>query len=108
MNRIRRVSMTVAHREVSLTVTHTTETTHIPRAKGIPGESELNEEHAPDLCPICGGSWLADFSTAVKEACISLDRLQAAVIDNQIHLRQQADGIVRICNRSFQQLKESS
>jgi hypothetical protein len=101
MNRLRRISLKVEHRTISVTWTQTTQ---------IAGEAypphKPNDAGQPDTCPDCGGPWLPDFSTAILDTHCSLDLLQTALQNNRLHLQYLPDGQLRVCERSFEQIRE--
>ena len=102
MNGSRRISLRIEHRAISVSVTQTT---------GNPEESDFSQNANDDApapnCPDCGSPWLSDFATALRDAPISLELLQSAILNRRLHLQPLAEGQFRVCERSFQQVFEA-
>jgi hypothetical protein len=93
MKRIRRISLTVEHREVSVTITQNA-TGSEDFATAQMGRASVR----PEKCPDCGAPWLADSHGALREAFLA-DFL------GHLHLHCQPDGQFSVCERSFQQFR---
>lgn len=99
MKRIRRVSLRVERREISITLS--------PSAASAGGEAPGDfDGQRPDVCPHCGAAWLPDFGTALREAHVGVELLQIAIRDRRLHLHSLPDGQFRVCERSFQTMRE--
>jgi hypothetical protein len=103
MNRLRRISVRVEQREVSVSITQTTTISGEPGAGPTPKESGQ-----PGNCPDCGAPWLPDLSTALRDAHISLEVLRTALLENRVHLQNLPGGLFRVCERSFKTIKETN
>jgi hypothetical protein len=108
MKRIRRVTVKVEQRDISITVTQTV------AGDGRSGPSEPldstarteAESIAPEVCPDCGAAWVSDFAAALKDFQIPLALLRAALLDHRLHSSWLADGQFRVCERSLKSIRD--
>lgn len=106
MSRIRRISMTVAHREISVSVAQTSVTDDSRRTGEPTGRGEAPQ--SSDICPECGAPWISGFAGVLKDFSIPLEQLQAAILDRRLHSHWLPDGQFRVCERSLKTIKETS
>jgi hypothetical protein len=102
MKRIRRVYLRAEHREVSVTITQTTE-----GGGGVAAWPDSGGGVSPDVCPECGSFWTTDLQSALKELSTHLASLQSAILDHRLHSYWMPDGQVRVCERSLKAIKET-
>lgn len=103
MTRIRRISLKVERREVSLSITQTVTTRG--DADGGHTSSEANQ---PATCRDCGSPCLANSQNVLLETQIGLNLLQLAIFAHRLHIQRGLDGQLWICERSLEQIKEAS
>jgi len=98
MTKIRRVSIRIEHREVTISIRQT--------AAGDAGNDEGGGVR-PEVCPQCGGPWMPDFQVALRQTPIGLEQLQAVLGSRELHFHAQDGGRFSVCEQSFQQLRET-
>ena len=101
MKRVRRISLSVEHREVSISIAQTVVTSGEARPTEMPGDAAQSQ-----TCPDCGAPWLPNFRQALQESQIDLGLVLAAILDHRLHLQHRPDGQLQVCERSLQQIKE--
>ena len=106
MKRMRRLTLHIEHRQITLAVTPT------PRANTRPSAEENNRSHGssspvPPGCPMCGGSWDFVIAQPSDQTPASAQALQSMLRNAGIHLHLSEDGELRICGQSFQLFKET-
>ena len=97
MKRTKRLSIEVRHREVTITVQGST--LHVQ-------DSEPDAASAPAACPTCGSPWIARVAPADGDAPTSIDSIHRALQQSGLHVQVSLAGELRICQRSFEELKE--
>jgi hypothetical protein len=103
MTRIRRISLRVERREISLSITQAGTT------PGEAGEAQTpNNAIPPNACPDCGSPWLPDLQKALLDGKIELNLLQSAILAHRLHLQRGPDGELWVCERSLEQIKEAT
>ena len=96
MKRTQRLSIELRHREVSITVEGST----------------LHRDKAPDtakamtVCPTCGSHWITIAAQVDGDIPASADRLGRVLQQFGLHMQLSPAGQLRICQRSFEELKE--
>ena len=93
----RRISIEYRHREVTITVEGST--LHVQ-------DSEPDAENAPTGCPTCGSSWITRVAPADGDGPASVDRICRALQQSGLHVQVTPTGQLRICQKSFEELKE--
>ena len=93
----KRLSIEFRHREVTLSVAGAT--LHVQ-------ESESDTMHSPAFCPTCGGPWIAVAGGVEGETPANTDRIRDALRHSGLHLQVSPAGQLRICQRSFEAIKE--
>jgi hypothetical protein len=101
MTKIRRVSIRIQHREVTLSLTQTVHPNGEHR-----GESDGTGGVRPDVCPECGGPWMPDFQQELRQTRIGLEQLEAMIRNRRLHFHSQADGRFWVCQWSFHHMRE--
>ena len=105
MKLIRRVSISVEHREVSASITQTI--TPTGTTSGDSGSPDAPKDaNPPANCPECGGAFFLNIQDALHQGYIDPVLLQSAPLNSRLHFQRQPDGWFWICRRSLQQLKE--
>jgi hypothetical protein len=94
----RRISITMERTELTISITQ-----HVAPGGAISAEGP----GPPELCPQCGGAWIANFQATALQGGIGPGRLQAAAAGERLHLHCSAQGEVWICERSLEELKNS-
>jgi predicted Zn-ribbon and HTH transcriptional regulator len=97
MKKTRRLSIEYRHREVTITIEGST--LHVQ-------DSEPEAAHAPAACPTCGSPWITMVAPAVADMPDGVDRIRRALQQSGLHLQVSPAGQLRICQRSFEELKE--
>jgi hypothetical protein len=105
MKLIRRISISVEHREVSASITQTIiQTGTMSGDSGSPDAPK--DANPPANCPECGGAGFLNVQEALHQGHIDPVLLQSALLNSRLHFQRQPDGRFWICRRSLQQLKE--
>lgn len=105
MKLIRRISISVEHREVSASITQTI--TPTKTSSGDSGSADAPKDaNPPANCPECGGAVFLKVPDALHQGHIDPVLLQSALLNSRLHFQRQPDGRFWICLRSLQQLKE--
>ncbi len=94
----KRLSIEFQHREVTISVAGAT--LHVQ-------DSESDALHSPAFCPTCGGPWITILARMEGEAPANTDRIRHALQQSGLHLQVSPLGQLRICQRSFEQFKET-
>jgi len=102
LRRRRRISMRVEHRQASLSITEDVATPGEFRPALAPQEAQPSA-----ACPSCGAPWHLSLQNVLADGQIAPDLLQAAVLDRRLHVQQQLDGQVWICEESVRQIRET-
>ena len=103
MKRIRRISLSIEHREISASITQTIMPTG--PATGDSGLPEAPKDSPPANCPECGSRFMG-FQDALQQGHIDPVLLQASIFNSQLHIQRQPDGQFWICQQSLQLIKE--
>ena len=93
----KRLTIEFQHREVTLSVAGAT--LHVQ-------ESESDAMHAPAFCSTCGGPWIAIARGVEGETPAHIERIRDALHQSGLHLQVSPAGQLRICQRSFEAIKE--
>lgn len=93
----KRLSIEFHHREVTVSVAGAT--LHVQ-------DSESDATRPPTLCPTCGGSWITMVARVEGETLANTDRIRHALQQSGLHLQVSPGGQLRICQRSFEEIKE--
>jgi hypothetical protein len=97
MKKTKRLSIEFRHREVTITVEGST--LHVQ-------DSEPDAADAPAACPRCGSPWIAIVASAGGEVPAGVDRLLRVLQQSGLHMQVSPAGQLRICQRSFEEIKE--
>jgi hypothetical protein len=104
--RRRRISMSVEHRQESVSISQTLMTSvqasETSGESGVVGMSMMPPP--PANCPSCGTAWHTPLQAALADGQIGAELLQAAVQDRRLHLQQQPDGQLWVCKQSLREL----
>ena len=93
----KRLSIEFQHREVTLSVAGAT--LHVQ-------DSESDAMPPPAFCPTCGGPWITIVARVEGETPANTDRIRHALQQSGLHLQVSPAGQLRICQRSFEAIKE--
>ena len=97
MKRTKRLSIEFRHREVTIAV---------QGPMLYVQASELDVANASAVCPRCGSPWIIRVSPADGDAPAGVDRIRRALQQSGLHVQVTPAGQLRICQRSFEELKE--
>ena len=97
MKRTQRLSIEFRHREVTVTVEGSTLRVQ---------DSEPDAASAPAACPRCGSPWIAMVASAGGELPAGVDRILRTLQQSGLHMQVSPAGQLRICQRSFEEIKE--
>ena len=97
MKRTKRLSIEFQHREVTITVTGSA-----LQAR----DGEPDTANPPAVCPACGSSWITIVARVDGDAPANADRIHRALQQSGLHVQVSPAGQLRICQRSFEELKE--
>jgi len=97
MKRTTRLSIEFQHREVTVTVQGTT-----LHAR----DNEPRGADSPAICPVCGSPWLTLAAPADGEVPASLESVHRTLQQSGLHMQISQAGQLRVCQRSFEELKE--
>jgi hypothetical protein len=97
MKRTKRLLIEFRHREVTITVEGST--LHVQ-------DSEPDAASAPAACPACGSPWITAFTRAAGDVPAGVDQIHRALRQSGMHAQVSPAGLLRICQRSFEELKE--
>jgi hypothetical protein len=97
MKKTKRLSIEFRHREVTITVQGST--IHVQ-------DSEPDAANASAACPTCGSPWINRVAPADGDAPAGVDRIRRALQQSGLHVQVTPAGQLRICQRSFEELKE--
>jgi len=98
MKRTQRFSIEFHHREVTIAEVGTV--LSVPNAEPVPAESAT-------VCPVCGGCWITIVARVVGDASASTERICHALQGSGLHLQVSPAGQLQICQRSFEEIKET-
>jgi hypothetical protein len=98
MKRTKRLSIEFWHREVVITVEGP--------VLFIPDHEPVRVENAA-VCPTCGGRWITIVARAAGDAPANTDRIYHALQQSGLHLQISSAGELRICHKSFEEIKET-
>jgi len=115
MKRIRRISLSIEHREISVSISQTEMTSGESRSPQMPGDAAQ-----PENCPDCGAPWITVTTVAAHAAesgGANTPSIYRALQQCGAHTQISATGELRICSKSleeigfeesgFQKIKES-
>ena len=98
MKLVRRISISIEHREISASMTQT---------GAMPsnfGSGATNDAQPPATCPACSGPSFLSAEDALRQGHIDAALLQSALANSRIHFQRQPDGRIWICRHSWEQL----
>ena len=97
MKRTKRLSIEFRHREVTITVAGSTLYVQ-----------DVNSGSAdpPSACPACGSPWITAFTRTAGDVPAGVDQIHRALRQSGLHMQVSPAGQLRICQRSFEELKE--
>ena len=98
MKRTKRLSIEFWHREVTITV----EGSGLHVAKNEP----LSDNTAA-VCPTCGSLWIAIVARADGDVPADTERIHRALQQSGLHLQVSPTGQLKICQKSFEEVKET-
>ncbi len=94
MKKTKRISIEFRHREVTITVEGST--LHV----------QDGEPDATLVCPICLSAWVTIAPPAGAALPDGVDQIRRALEQSGLHVQVSPTGQLRICQRSFEELKE--
>jgi hypothetical protein len=97
MRRTKRISIEFQHREVTITVDAST-----VKARGRDSEAPNDKE----VCPDCGSPWITIVEPPDNSLAAGVDRMCDALRASGLHLQVSRSGQIRICKKSFEEIKE--
>lgn len=97
MKKMRRLSIEFRHSEVTITVDGST--LHVQ-------DSEPDAANTASICSICNSPWITVFERTQESAPYGVDRILPALQQSGLHAQISLAGQLRICQRSFEKLKE--
>jgi hypothetical protein len=100
MNRVRRISLSVEHREVSVSIAQTVVTFGESRTTPTPGDAAQ-----PENCPDCGSPWITVTAHTGENAVANVASIQRALQQCGAHMCVSATGEFRICSKSFEEIR---
>ena len=98
MKRTTRISIEYQRREVTITVAGS-----MPHVQ----DSEPGAPNTPTVCPTCGSPLITIVAQMDGEVPATTDRIRRALQQSGLHLQVSPAGQLRICQRSFEELKEN-
>jgi hypothetical protein len=97
MKRTKRLSIEIRHREVTITVHGST----------LHAQDRNSEAaNAPAACPACGSPWVTMVTPGDGDVPAGTDRIHRALLQSGLHVQVNPAGQLRICQGSFEKLKE--
>ena len=93
----KRLSIEFQHREITIAVSNAT----LHARDDEPGAGNV-----PVICPACGSPWITVAVDAGEDAAASASSIHRALQQCGLHLHVSAAGQLRICRRSFEEIKE--
>jgi hypothetical protein len=111
MKKMRRVSIEFRHREVKIEVPgsmlHFQESQmHDSQFQDSPmQDTEPEAGSASAVCPLCGSPWITVGSPTGGDVPAVVDRIRIALQQSDLHVQVSTAGL-RICQRSFEEIKE--
>jgi hypothetical protein len=97
MRRTKRLSIEFSHREVTLTVEGST-------LKPRTAHPETSRDS--DTCPECNSPWITVVEPASGQLADDADRICQALRASGLHLQVSQNGQLKICQKSFDEIKE--
>ena len=97
MKKTKRLSIEFWHREVTISIAGST--LHVQ-------DGEPDAVNTPTVCPTCGSSWIAIDARADGDEPTSVDHIHHALQQSGLHIQVSTAGRLRICQKSFEELKE--
>jgi hypothetical protein len=98
MRRTKRLSIEFRHREVTVTVEGPV--LYTPTSAPTPA-------HPSSACPTCGGQWITIIAQIVGDAPANTDTIYHALQQSGLHLQISPAGELKICQKSFEAIKET-
>jgi hypothetical protein len=99
MKRIRRISLRVERREVSLSITQTGTTSGESCSLQMP-----TDPAQPENCPDCGASWVTVAACAGESVGANTTSIHRALQQCGAHAHISASGELRICSKSLEEI----
>jgi hypothetical protein len=96
MKRTKRLSIEYRHREVTIKVEGSTLRVE---------DSKRDAANAPEMCPACGSPWITLVAPMGGDVSAD-DNIRRALQQSGLHLQVSPAGQLRICQRSFEEIKE--
>ena len=97
MKKIKRLSIEFRHREVTISVAGSA-------LQVQDGESDAVD--LPTSCPTCGSPWIIVIARAAGDVSTSADLIHRMLLQTGLHVQAFPAGRLRICQKSFEELKE--
>jgi hypothetical protein len=97
MKRTKRLSIEFRHREVTISVAGSALQVQ---------DGEPDAANTPTVCPTCGSPWITIAARVDGDAPVNTDRIHHALQQSGLHVQVTPAGQLRICQRSFEELKE--
>lgn len=102
MKSFRRICLSIEHREISVSIAQTVVTSGESRPTPVPGDAAWQE-----TCPDCGATWITVDLHAAENAAANAISIHRALQQCGAHAQVSATGELRICRKSFEEIKES-
>ncbi|WP_263357054.1 hypothetical protein [Acidicapsa ligni] len=110
MKRVRRISISIEHREISVSMTQTEAMPEVmsgamPSDFGSGSDTGPTNNTQPSApCPACNGLSFLSVEEALRQGHIAAVLLQSALANSGVHFQRQPDGQIWICRYSLEQL----
>lgn len=111
MKKMRRVSIEFRHREAKIEVPDSMLHFQGIQMRDIQVQDSQMQDPEPEtgsasaVCPLCGSPWITLVSQTVGDVLAVLDRIRIALQQSDLHVQVSTAGL-RICQRSFEEIKE--
>ena len=97
MKKIKRLSIEIIHRKI--TIADGGSTLHVQD-----GESDAMKPST--FCPTCGSPWITVIARAAGDVSTSAEHIHRMLLQTGLHVQAFPAGQLRICQKSFEELKE--
>ena len=98
MKKVKRLSIELRHREVTITVEGPT--LHVQ-------DAEPDAANAVTACPACGSAWITVVAPTGGGVPAGVDSIRRALEQSGLHVQVTPTGQLRICAQSFDALQET-
>ncbi len=101
MKRIRRVSLTIEHREISLS--HDVREFRSADSNSVPADALPT----PSVCAVCGAPWILVDIQGTDVAGSSTEQIFAELLERGLHPFVNSGGRLWMCGQSLQHVRDS-